>query len=164
MKWRKEYKWQIFKALLDPTLKYFCFAALIIILVGAVSAWFAGYSWALYGHGLLYVLLIAFLGVFPSSIMSVLVETNSTKGFLLVNVIRVVITATLILGTSVLVDPTGSGISLGTIVRFLIIYAAFSVYSYLNATNIEIKDKKVADEINQKLSEFHNGKNETHID
>jgi len=45
-----------------------------------------------------------------------------------------------------------------------LVYAAIVGYSYFNATNIYIKEKELAEKINQQLDEFHKGKNATHPD
>ena len=161
MKWRREYKWAIFKALLDSLFKYFCIVATVLIVVSWGRAWFSGNDWALYSQDLVRILLIAFFGGFPA-LLTAVVETASAKGKLAEYIIRFFTTAVLVLGTHVVTEQTGSGITLDTIISFLLIYAAIVGYSYMNATNIELEEKKLAEQINQQLNEFHKDENETH--
>ena len=162
MKLRREYKWVVFKALLDPILKYFCAVVLVLILVHGSNDWLAGNDWALYSQDLVGILLIAFFGVFPFLVSATFIEMDTIKGVLAVGIIRLVITVVLVLGTHALTWSTDSGITLGTIIRFFLIYVAFFVYSYFNAISINIEEKKLAEQINQQLDEFHKDENETH--
>jgi len=162
MKLRKEYRWAMFKALLDPTLKYFCVAVTALIIVNWSNAWFSDDNWTLYSQDLVRIFLIVFFGIFPTMMVEVFIETNSARGARTKNIVRFFITAIFVLGTYALIEPTGSGVTLGTIITFLLIYAAISVYSYFNATIIELKEKKLAEDINKRLNEIHKGENESH--
>jgi len=163
MKLRKEHKLVVFKTLLDTMLKYFCMVTVAIIIVSWGSTWFSGDTWVLHSQDFILILLIAFLSVFPNIMMSVFVETNSSKGILAVYIIGFVITATLVIGAVIIASP-GGGITLGTIARFLLLYAVISIYSFKNSITIELQDKKLAEDINKQLDEIHKGENETHTD
>jgi hypothetical protein len=90
------------------------------------------------------------------------VEAVSTKGILFAKTLSFFLTAAPILGISALTQTTGSGITLRTIITFLLLYAAINVYSYFNATTLHLEEKKLADQINQHLDEFHKDENATH--
>jgi len=162
MKLRKEHKYAIFKELLDPMLKYFCVVTTALILVNWGCAWFSDNDWAFYSQDIVRVLLMAFFGVFTHAMITVFVETNTTKGVLAANVLRFVIIGMLVFGTLVIALPTEGNITLGTVAIFILIYAVVSVYSTKNAIILDLREKKLADDINQQLDEIHKAENETH--
>ena len=155
MKLRKQRAWAFYRASLDSKLKYFCIIVVLLILINRG----AELECALHGGELSRIFLMAFFGILPATLINMLVEATSTKGVLQMHLIIFASTAALILGTFALLEPSRS-ITLRTIVIFLVIYAAITIYSYFNAAVVIIEENKVADEINKRLGEFH--KNETH--
>jgi len=162
MKLRKEHRLAIFKALLDPMFKYFCVVVTTLIVVNWSHGGFFT-LWALRSQDLMRILLISFVGVLPNFMAEVFIETNSAKGVRRKNIVRFCITAILVLGIYALLETTQRGISIGTIATFLFVYGGINVYSYFNATNIEIKEQKLAEQINKRLNEIHKAENESHL-
>ena len=166
MKLREKHKGAILKAALDTMFKYFCVVVVVLIVVNWGSAWFADGGWALYSQGLVSILLIALCGILPTLLVEVLVETTSAKGVRTKNAIRFITTAALVLGVYGMIQSAQAsaqgGISLRVIGIFLLVYGGVNIYSYFNATTIEIEENNLAEKINQRLNEFHHTQNETH--
>ncbi|MCL2170326.1 MAG: hypothetical protein FWB74_09935 [Defluviitaleaceae bacterium] len=162
MKLRKEHKMAIFKALLDTVFKYFCVVVTVLITVSWGRTWLNDGTWVLHSQDLMRILLVSFFGVFPNVMVEVFIETDSAKGARQKNIVRFGITALLVLGIDALIEQTYTGAPLGTVTTFLLVYIGISVYSYFNAINIELKEKKLAEDINERLNEIHKDENESH--
>lgn len=161
MKIRCERKWDIFKALFDPFFKYFCLVVTLLIVINWGSTWSADEVWTLDSEGLELFLLMALLGILPSFLANVFIETDSAKGVRLKKGLIFVITSLLVLGVHQLY-ASSDAISLGVILIFLAIYGGIYVYASFNATTIELKEKETAMAINERLNEIHRDENETH--
>ena len=164
MKIRKERKWDIFKAMLDAVFKYFCVVVTVLIVVNLGHTGLSGDNWTLQSHDLVRILLMSLMGILPSFLGHVFIETTSAKGVLHKNITIFIITSVLVLGAHNLIVPSGGGITLSVIVTFLLVYGAVRLYSYFNATTIELEEKNTAMQINQRLNEIHSGENESHQD
>ena len=164
MKLRKTNKLAIFKNSYDFLFKYFCVVVVVILTISFINAQFEGAEWTINGADLARIFLISFFGVAPSMIATIFIETSSPKGVRIKNAIRFLATAFLVIGTYAVIGSSSGGVTFSTIATFLIAYAAVSIYSFFNAMTIEIKEKDIAEQINNRLNEIHNAKNESHID
>jgi len=160
MKFRKKHKLTVLKALLAPMSNYFCIVALALIVINWVIAWFTGEGWVLYSQDLGRVLITAFVAVFPHMMMGIFVETTSAKDVLITHIALFIITALLVFGVLMLLD---SNIDLRTIITFFLAYASILAFTFKNAIIIDLRDKKLAGDINQQLDEIHKGENESHL-
>lgn len=164
MKLRKINKMLILKNSYDFMFKYFCIVVVALLIASFANAWFAGNTWAIYEADLARILLISLFAILPSLACTIFIETISAKGVLVKNIIQFCLTALLTLSAYAIIEPSGSGLTFDTLITFLIVYAVIFIYSTLNAVTIEIKEKELADQINEKLNEIHNAQNESHID
>ncbi|MCL2404414.1 MAG: hypothetical protein FWC92_02575 [Defluviitaleaceae bacterium] len=153
MRFRKEHKWHIFKTILDQIFKYFCMVTTVIVLVNGGMAWLSGAQWVLYSRDLMRIFLAAFFAVLPV-LLYVFFDDVMHKGFPILRVIHFTLTAALVMGVLLLIEPTGRDFTLGTGVFAFLIYIAVYGYGYL-------RDRRVAAKLNKQLKELYLAANET---
>lgn len=159
---RKEYRWVIFKGLLDAMFKYFCVVVMVLILIDWGYMWFAGNEWTLNSQALVRILVISFFGVVPSFIIEIFVAAQDAKAKRNKNIMRFGLTSLFVLGAYVLTATAQNGVTINTLINFLLVYGGIMLYSSFNATYIPLKERKLAEQINERLNEFHNSENETY--
>jgi len=161
MKIRKKHKWPILKATLDQMFKYFCIVATVLLLINGGLAWVSGNDWILYNQDLLRLILSAFFAVLPL-LLAVFFEEYSIKGLPVLRVIRFVITAILVLGTLIIIQPTGRDVTLLTGVIFLFVYVAIDGYGYVTSRRLVLNINKKLDALHREENATCTGKDETH--
>ena len=147
MKIRKEYKWPIFKAISREAVMYFCLASTVMLMVNGGMAWFSGVEWVMYSRDMLRIFLAAFFAVVPIYMFAFFEESVPMRLSVL-RVLHFTVTAVLVVGVLLIVEPTGRDFTLRTGILFLVIYAAVYAYGLY-------KDRKTATLINKRLDELH---------
>jgi len=167
MRLRKKHKLAIFKALLGPMFKNFCVIVVVVMIISWARAWFLDAlslyeDWALHFSDLSRIFLIAFFSLLPSILLEVFVEASTARGQRAKKIIRFLAITVLVLGFFAIEDGRGDfSFGIGTVASFLLVYAAISIYFYFNAITIDIREKKLAEQINQQLDEIHSSENES---
>ncbi|MCL2378762.1 MAG: hypothetical protein FWC77_06525 [Defluviitaleaceae bacterium] len=151
MKWRRDNKWALFKANLWHMRNYFCLATTVLILVNGGMAWASGGPLVLYSRDLMRILLAALGAVLPILIF-VFFEDSMPGGAPVLRLVHFITTAVLVVGTLLVIEPTGRDFSLRTGILFLVIYVAIYMQEYL-------KDRAIALKVNRKLDEIHINEN-----
>ena len=93
------------------------------------------------------ILISSFVGVLPT-IMFVFTENISRKGWFISRFIHFILTASFVYAALIYFEQLQPGIPIPTIIFFFIIY--FSAHLYQ-----EIQAKKIADELNKRISATH---------
>lgn len=158
---RKKNRLTIFKALVDPMVKYYCIVVTLILLISRIWAWVGGNEWVLYSQDLTRLFLLALCSIAPS-LLNVFVEAKGAKGMLGIKATGFVLTLALVAVVHMWFTPSGAGTGTSFIVTFLLVYAITFIYSSVYAVVINSNDKKVAEHINKKLAEIHRAENESH--
>jgi len=147
MKLRNEKKLPSLKMVLDQMFKYFCIVTTVIILVNGTVALITGEAFMLHGRDIMRILLAALLGVLPL-LLFLFFEDEMYRGVPVLRIVHFIITAVLVMGILVVVEPYGRDFTRGTGVIFLLVY--FFVYGYGY-----YRDRSIAHMVNKRLGELH---------
>ena len=134
----------------------FCAISTFMFFFIAVQAVCFDPGFSLDGRGMLKVLLIALASVLPVLIFYCK-ETISREELLLRRALHFFVTAGIVLGLQITIGWMDAANAVYVVIVFLLIYiAAYTV--------LEIRAKKLADKLNERINAFHGGENETHAD
>jgi len=125
-----------------------------MVVVNGGMAWLNNMEWVLYNRDLMRILLAAFFAVLPM-LIGVFVNPVTPLGLLVLQGVHFVITAVLLMGVLLFIEPTGRDFTLRTGAIALLLYLGVYVLAYL-------KDRRIARSVNRKLDELHLHENETH--
>jgi len=134
----------------------FCALTTFILLFIAIQGTFLNREASFDGVDLFKLISVSFVSVLPSLIF-VGQETASRRKVIILRIIHFVLTAGAVFGCLIFYDWIDSASAVITVIFFLIVYITASVI-------IEIRDKKLADKLNERINAFHNTENETHRD
>jgi hypothetical protein len=134
----------------------FCALTTFILLFVAFQGTFLNREISFSGIDLFKLVSISFVSVLPSFIY-LGQENASHKKIIFLRSLHFILTAGAVFGCLILYGWIDSSTAIASILFFLITYITASVI-------IEIRDRKLANKLNEKINEFHNAENETHHD
>jgi len=147
MTFRMANKLPSLKITLDQMFRYFCIITTVIILVNGAMALITGEELVLHGRDVVRILLAALFGVLPL-LLFLFFEDDMRRGVPVLRIIHFIITAVLVMGVLLVVEPYGRDFARGTGVIFLLVY--FIVYGYGYH-----RDRSIARMVNKRLGELH---------
>ena len=134
----------------------FCALTTFIVLFIAFQAVFLNREASFGGIDLFKLISISFVSVLPSLIF-LGQESASRRKSILLRSLHFILTAGAVFGCLLLYGWIDTASAMWTVLFFLVVYISASVV-------IEVRDKKLADKLNEKINAFHNSENETHND
>ena len=132
---------------------FFIITTALVIINGAWTTLRAS-EWAFSGADLLRIPLFAFIALLPS-VLNVFFECRSLKAVIQFQLVHFVLTAAFVFGAMMILGMPGRETFIRSMIAFFLIYAAYTVHSY-------VKNSRVAAQINKKLDALHQQDNATH--
>ena len=142
------------KAALKYILILFCFCTTFIFFITGVIAVFISPDTLIDGRHILNALFLAFAATIPTLVF-VGGENASRRGIFIRRAIHFFLTAGIIFGCLTYFEWMDATNIIYIILTFLIVYIVGTIIT-------EIREKKLADKLNERINAFHEAQNETH--
>jgi hypothetical protein len=142
------------KTALKYMFHFFCAISTFMFLIIGIQAAIRYPAFTLNGLGMLKVLSTAFVAVLPTLIF-IGAENDTRKAIIIRRLLHFFITAGVTLGLQTYFGQIDAANAIVAVFAFLIIYMVMY-------TVIEIRAKKLADKLNERINAFHSAENETH--
>jgi hypothetical protein len=142
------------KDMLASMFHIFCVITTFMLLFIGLQTVFFNPETVLYGYDMLGLIFTAFVSVLPTLIF-VGKDKTSYKGILFLRAVHFILTAGIVLGCVIYFEWVNTLNAVYYLIVFLVIYIIANIFS-------AIRNKKLADKLNERINAFHNAENETH--